>query len=204
MIQRQFHFIIISCSIGVLIACTSAPQKLTIAPERPIIPPIPEQIMGQSQLPASVLAEFLVNQNPAIALETGLELAQLYVEEAAREGIVAEIAFVQMCLETGFLRFEGLVRPDMNNFCGLGAISPEKPGEHFPNAQIGVRAHIQHLKGYASTDPLTQEPVDPRFRYIRRGSAPTIHDLSGRWAQDPLYGHKLEDLLKRLYEFAYQ
>ncbi|MCA1951165.1 MAG: hypothetical protein LDL24_11375, partial [Treponema sp.] len=64
-------------------------------------------------------------------------------------------------------------------------------------------AHIQHLKAYGSTEGLRQPLVDPRFKYVRRGSAPTIHDLAGRWASDRAYGTKLEDLLNRLYRSAF-
>jgi hypothetical protein len=107
-----------------------------------------------------------------------------------------------MCHETGFLRYGGLVTPDMNNFCGLGSIGPGQPGERFSSARIGVRAHIQHLKGYASDAPLKGELVDPRYRWIKYGSAPSIHDLTGRWASDREYGNKLSAILERLYSFA--
>jgi hypothetical protein len=127
------------------------------------------------------------------------DLSRFYVEEAAREGIDHDVAFAQMCLETGFLRYGGLVTADMNNFCGLGAIGPEHPGERFSSPQIGVRAQIQHLKGYATQDPLSQELVDPRYKYVRYGSAPTIEGLAGTWAADRLYAGKIADILRRLY-----
>ncbi len=66
-----------------------------------------------------------------------------------------------------------------------------------------MRAHVQHLKGYATDAPLRKELVDPRYRWVRYGSAPTVKDLSGRWAADPQYGPKLARLLERLYTFAF-
>ena len=105
-----------------------------------------------------------------------------------------------MCLETGFLRFGGLVTADMNNFCGLGAINAENPGLVFPDEQTGVRAHIQHLKAYASAEPLNLPAVDPRYRYVNpKGKAPHIYNLAGTWAADPAYGHKIDQLLRRMY-----
>jgi hypothetical protein len=88
----------------------------------------------------------------------------------------------------------------MNNFCGLGAIGPEKTGERFPSPQMGVRAQIQHLKAYATADPLNQEQVDPRYDYVNRGSSPTIEKLSGSWAADRSYAEKIADILRRIYD----
>jgi hypothetical protein len=91
----------------------------------------------------------------------------------------------------------------MNNFCGLGAISEKQPGEKFDTMELGVRAHIQHLKAYATPDPLKKKLVDPRYRYVKAGSAPTISGLSGRWASDKHYDKKIETILNRLYQFFY-
>jgi len=90
----------------------------------------------------------------------------------------------------------------MNNFCGLGAIGPEETGHIFPDPRTGVRAHIQHLQAYASTEPLNQELVDPRYRYVKRGSSPTIHGLAGTWAADRSYDIKIDRILRNLYEFS--
>jgi hypothetical protein len=91
----------------------------------------------------------------------------------------------------------------MNNFCGLGAIGPEEAGLFFPDARIGVRAHIQHLQAYAATEPLNQDLVDPRYRYVKRGSSPTIQGLAGTWAADRSYDTKISRILKNLYEFSF-
>jgi hypothetical protein len=123
----------------------------------------------------------------------------LYVEEAAAEGVNHDMAFAQMCLETGFLRFGGLVSAGMNNFCGLGAIGPGQEGEVFPDPRTGVRAHIQHLKGYATDLPLNGELVDPRYRWVRKGSSPRIRGLAGTWAADKSYGEKINRILERMY-----
>ena len=123
----------------------------------------------------------------------------MYIEEAAAEGVNHDMAFAQMCLETGFLRFGGLVSAGMNNFCGLGAIGPGQEGEVFPDPRAGVRAHIQHLKGYATDLPLNGELVDPRYRWVRKGSSPRIRELAGTWAADKSYGDKINRILERMY-----
>jgi hypothetical protein len=174
----------------------------TAPPERP--PRIPELIMGKGRIPHEKLASFLLKESRGNFGSSYIhELARVYTEEAAVEGVNADAAFAQMCLETGFLGFGGLVTPDMNNFCGLGSIGPGTPGEVFPDARTGVRAHIQHLKGYATTEPLRGILVDPRYRYVKLGSSPRIEGLTGTWAGDPSYAEKIRNILERLYLYSF-
>jgi len=167
------------------------------------IPELPTYIMGRGMVSAENMALFLMFNNPAADAGFVSMLMEIYVEEALFEGVNHDIAFAQMCLETGFLRFGGLVQPEFNNFAGLGAISREQPGLIFPDPRTGVQAHIQHLKAYGSEEPLNGELVNPRFRFVRRGSAPTYNDLAGTWAVDTLYGVKINSLLQRLYDFSF-
>ena len=186
---------------------TAAPERPVTAagtPERPALPPIPEYIMGDGLVSAKAMAAFLLDANSGAETEFVESLALFYAEEAAIEGVNHDVAFAQMCLETGFLRFGNLVTPDMNNFCGLGAIGPDRTGERFPDPRTGVRAHIQHLKAYATDEPLKQELVDPRYFYVRYGSSPAIKGLSGTWASDRSYAEKINNILERLYSFAYK
>jgi hypothetical protein len=161
---------------------------------------VPELILGKGLKASSTLAGFLREANPLAGDFAGY-LAGLYVEEAGAEGVNHDVAFAQMCLETGFLRFGGLVSPDMNNFCGLGAIGPGQPGDRFSSPRLGVRAHLQHLKVYATGEPLNRELVDPRYYYVVPGTAPSIKGLAGTWATDKLYGEKIRSILERLYAF---
>jgi hypothetical protein len=179
------------------------PEKAPVLPERPERPLPPENIMGSGKVSGEPLALFLIQNNPQADPDFARLLSGLYIEEAAAEGVNHDTAFAQMCLETGFLRYGGLVSPDMNNFCGLGAIGPEQPGLVFPDPRTGVRAHIQHLQAYASEGTLKQELVDPRYRYVRRGAAPTIHGLTGTWATDKNYSAKIGAILQRLYESSF-
>lgn len=142
-----------------------------------------------------------LKENNATALPMFGELPRYYREEAALEGVNHDIAFCQMCLETGFLRFGDDIKFDHNNF-GRLADSNGSGNAKFPDQRTGVRAQIQHLKAYASTAPLVQPLVDPRFSYIARGTAPLLGQLTGRWASDPNYSTKILAIVRRLYEFA--
>jgi len=166
-------------------------------------PELPLYIMGQGKVSAEKMALFLLQNNPGANSANVHLLARFYVEEAAFEGVNHDIAFAQMCLETGFLRFGGDVKPEQNNFAGLGAIGGGEPGLSFPDARIGVRAQIQHLKAYGSEAPLNGELVNPRFRFVRRGIAPTYEGLAGTWAADRQYAVKINVILQRLYDFSF-
>jgi hypothetical protein len=167
----------------------------------PLAPGQLDRIMGRGTASEVQMIMFLRGQNPEGFLRF-TELPRLYREEAAIEGVSGDIAFAQMCVETQFLQFGGAVRPEQYNFAGLGGLGDAVEGASFRDARIGVRAQIQHLKAYATSEPLVQESVDPRFQFVRRGVAPQVDDLSGRWSADPDYGGKIKAVLRLLYESA--
>lgn len=133
------------------------------------------------------------------------EFCNIVVQEAAAEGVRADVVFAQICNETGFLQFGGDVQPQQCNFAGLGATGNGVCGESFPNVRTGVRAQVQHLKAYASTDPLNQTCVDNRFAYVARGCAPYVEWLgmqenpSGKgWAAAKNYGYTLMSMVRTM------
>ena len=203
------RFLFIFISLSLYLSCVNRPAVMvsqipqTGTSEKSEIPPVPEYILGTGLTVSENLVSFLLYSNPEVETSFAKDLAAIYIEEAAIEGVNHDIPFAQMCLETGFLRYGNLVTPDMNNFCGLGALGPEQPGERFPNPRTGVRAQIQHLKGYATDAPLKQELREPRYHWVRYGSAPTIKGLAGTWAADPDYTEKISRILERLYSFSF-
>ena len=80
-------------------------------------------------------------------------------EEAEAEGVRADVLFAQVMLETGGLQFGGDVQPSQCNFGGLGAVGGGAAGETFADVRTGLRAQVQHLKAYASTDGLNNACV---------------------------------------------
>jgi hypothetical protein len=160
-----------------------------------------EKIISNGNTSELQLQLFLKTNNENAIIQFS-DIPKLYREEATIEGVNHDIAFSQMCLETGFLRFGTDIKPQQNNFAGLGTVGGGLEGASFPSTRIGVRAHIQHLKAYASLEPLVQQEVDPRFRFVTRGVASSVHQLSGRWSADLDYGTKIVAILKRLHESA--
>ena len=187
-------------NIATHLAADSKIPTLTLRSSFSIAPQQLERIMGQGQTSDIQMMVFL-KSHYADGLAQFPDLPKLYREEANIEGVNYDIAFAQMCVETNFLKFGGAVKPEQNNFAGLGAANSAR-GASFASPRIGIRAQIQHLKSYASTTPFVQAIVDPRFDSIRRGVAPTIHQLNGRWAADPQYHTKILSVLRRLYESA--
>jgi len=136
------------------------------------------------------------------------EFVDIVIAESAKEGVRAEVVWAQIILETGYLQFKNCqVSYTQCNFSGLGATDDGAAGATFKDIATGVRAQVQHLKGYASKQPLNTAVVDPRWALAfgangngaRRGVAPVVEKLgNGNWATDPLYASKLLNILKRI------
>lgn len=132
------------------------------------------------------------------------QFAQIVYEEAQAEGVRAEVVFAQCMLETGFLKYGGDVLPSQYNFAGIGATGAVH-GASFENVRVGVRAHVQHLKAYASLDGLTQQCVDPRFNLVARGCAQYVEWLGMKenpkgygWASAKNYGPNIVNMVRNL------
>jgi len=169
-------------------------------------------IMGDTCRTADQM-KALYTQNatfPSYYEERGVNLdtfVNMYIEEANAEGVRAELAFSQMLIETGYLRYGGQVDISQFNFAGIGAVDGGTGGNDFAaeygdNAtgiRMGIRAQVQHLKAYGSTEALNNECVDPRFNLVTRNKAPKIGNLgNGNWASDPDYASKLLGRLNAL------
>ena len=132
---------------------------------------------------------------------------QIYIEECKAEGVKVEVAFAQMLLETGYLRYGGLVSIEDKNFAGMGATdsAANRNVAKFNTVREGVRAQVQHLKAYASKDPLKNPQVDPRFHLVTRGTGMYVEYLSipnnpwGKgWASDKDYAVKIKKIMSAI------
>ncbi|MDO4538378.1 MAG: glucosaminidase domain-containing protein [Coriobacteriales bacterium] len=129
------------------------------------------------------------------------DFVRILCEVCESEGVRADVAFAQCCIETGMLSFGGLVQAEQCNFCGLGAGSDG--GCVFADVRTGLLAQAQHLKAYASTEPLNTTCVDPRFDGVERGISPTVEALGdGGWATAEDYGYFIVEVMNdiALYE----
>lgn len=153
----------------VLIFLCFAPR--VCAAEETLVP-----IMGKGVLTAEQMYKYLITNNKKdganpIDEKTAREFVVNTIKEAEAEGVRSDVAFALMMHETGFLNFGGDVIATQNNFGGLGATGGGVQGAAFADVQLGIRAVVQHLKCYATTDVLVNECVDPRFSESLRGKA---------------------------------
>jgi uncharacterized protein YjdB/N-acetylmuramoyl-L-alanine amidase len=163
-----------------------------------------ELIMGASQKTASQMAalykklgkSFPSSVYSSRGASTIDEFCQILYEEATTEGVRAEVVFAQAMYETGWLQFGGSVKAEQCNFAGMGAVDSSAGGATFDNVRTGLRAQVQHLKAYASTEALKNACVDPRFKYVTRGVASDLADLNGRWAvPGTTYGQSIKSIM---------
>lgn len=138
-------------------------------------------IMGKAQATAQQMALFCRSKNstPQLTSCSLEQLAEMFIEEGEAEGVRGDVAFAQSLHETGYFKFGGIVLPTQNNYAGIGALNGNATGQaaSFPDPRTGVRAQIQHLKAYASTEALVNECVDPRFSLVARGVASYVEWL---------------------------
>ena len=170
-------------------------------------------IMGTSPVTAEQLVSYFksagvsypseeLGEGGADSIET---FATMYCEEAAAEGVRPEVAFVQTMKETGWLQFGGDVSVNQFNFAGLGTTGGGVPGNSYPDVRTGIRAQVQHLKAYATTEPLNQECVDERYEYVLKGCAPYVEWLGQKenpagtgWATAEKYGYSIVDMIGKM------
>ena len=118
-------------------------------------------------------------------------IAADYVRHGEARHIRWDYAFFQMLLETGYLTYKGDVKPEQNNFAGLGATGGGARGESFKDISTGVQAHIEHLLMYSGER--VENPVAERTRNIQEWgvltswqqglSGPiTFSQLAKKWA----------------------
>jgi len=123
-----------------------------------------------------------------------------------------DYAFFQMLIETNYLTFR---RPDGapagvpasdNNFAGVGATVPGKPGERFKDVATGVLAHLQHVLMYSTTripNPVAkrtrqvQDDVQDAMRKLHRPV--TFADLAREWTGTDrnTYGAEMQKLAEK-------
>ena len=167
----------------------------------------PQPIMGTTQTSIAQMARYYnatvgASKYPSIYKSKGAstisDFCRILYEEANAEGVRAEMLFAQVMLETGGLQFGGEVKVYQCNFGGIGATDTNPDPATFKSVREGLRAQTQHLKAYASTEPLNNACLDPRFNLVKRGSATTVYDLAGKWASASNYGYSLTDIMNRL------
>ncbi|MEO1711358.1 MAG: hypothetical protein AAFR70_13935 [Pseudomonadota bacterium] len=141
------------------------------------------------------LTAFLLARNPTVA-SRHRNIAEIYRVTGEAYGLRWDYAFFQMLVETNNLSFvhaDGTprpVRPEQNNFAGIGAVGAGNSGSAFADVATGVQAHIEHVMIYAGET--IARPVADRTRkvqswgvlkpWLAEFNRPiTFYDLGLRW-----------------------
>ncbi|NFE82172.1 N-acetylmuramoyl-L-alanine amidase [Clostridium sporogenes] len=161
-------------------------------------------IMGRAQLTQDQAFNYFRTRNTEKSDQAVKNFISIVWEEANLEGIKPDVVFIQIMKETNFLKFTGDVKESQNNFAGIGATGGGVAGASFKDVRTGVRAVVQHLKAYCSTEALKSSCVDPRFTYVKRGISPYVEWLGigenpnypdKGWAADNNYGKSIVEMM---------
>jgi hypothetical protein len=210
-IRTYLESLLISAILGgifVFAVIRSLQQKNIVIPNNTIIldsTPDYLYLLGQPKISEKQALYFLIKNNSELSQKYVENIVKIYFKECHVESINVAAAIAQMALETGFLKFGGAIQRHQNNFAGMGSVYDTQRGLSFATTEEGIRAHIQHLKSYASNGPLNNPCVDPRRKFIQKsphfGKVKTVYDLSGVWAADGDYGEKLAKIIRNLLSF---
>ena len=145
-----------------MLACTMGAVEAQ-ATDLPAVKASEKNKVADCATPGRLMA-FLKARNDK--LDTKFDtIAVDYMRHGDELGMRWDIAFFQMLLETGNLKFGGDVKPSQNNFAGLGATGHGEHGESFKDVSTGVRAHLEHLIMY--TGEKVENPVAERTRKVQ-------------------------------------
>jgi hypothetical protein len=190
MLRKVGAFVILFAVSGAIYA----PNLGAAAPDLPEIVVGPGNAVPQCVTPGRLMA-FLKARNPELNPRYD-GIATQYMRYGEQFGVRWDYAFYQMVVETGALSYwrgnrAGDVKPDQNNFAGLGATGGGERGESFKDIESGVQAHIEHVLLYAGRP--VDNPVAERTRKVREWKLLdgwqasfkrpiTYRDLGAKWA----------------------
>lgn len=149
-----------------------------------------------------------------------LQNLPLIWKAAEGNGINPVIMLSQVCVETGYFNFGGVLNASFHNTCGLK--TTKGGGDYEANAHMrfnswadGIQAHADHLGLYAGAkncpkySPNTKNyenvkykangtTLDPRHFTYLYGKCSTVEGLAGTWATDKKYATTLKSLIAKI------
>jgi uncharacterized protein YraI len=141
-----------------------------------------------------------------------IDQVELYIREvyrlAPQIGFDPALIVAQSALETNYWRDDWWSL--RLNAAGLGITgdpAQESASPTFPNGTIAARAQLAHMHAevFGNTRPLPTElqGVDPTYQRVFEagwaGTIRTVEDLSGTWAVDPEYHHKIIRVAREIF-----
>lgn len=140
---------------------------------------------------------------------------------AENNGINPVVMLAQVCYETGYFNFGGVLNVSFHNTCGLKTTkggNNSEPNAHmkFKSWDEGIQAHADHLglyagskncpkyspntKGYENTKYKSNGTTkDPRHFTYLYGKCKTVEGLSGTWATNKNYAKTLLSIIDKIH-----
>jgi hypothetical protein len=158
------------------------------------------KLLAAPRASAHQIREFLLGKSHGGYTEHDVEeIADGYCATAIEAGLDQLLVVAQMSEETGHLTSFWSQRP-RRNFAGIGVTGEDGVGNKFPSLTAGIRAHTGRLLAYvlpagaenpAQASLITEALQARDLPADRRGIAPTLAGLSGKWAMDKEYAAKV-------------
>jgi len=121
-----------------------------------------------------------------------MQIIKDYDEKCKLANVDLRIALTQTIHETGWWAGSNRWRNPKYNFAGIAVYNDGSPGLGWKNQTEGILGHVSLLYRYANED--YPDFLDPRFRQVKAfkpGWVKRLSQLTGTWAADPKYHHKL-------------
>ncbi|UOF77033.1 N-acetylmuramoyl-L-alanine amidase [Caudoviricetes sp.] len=127
-----------------------------------------------------------------------LDVPEGHAKAGAEYNIRADYMTFQSCLETGFFSFRGDVKPEQNNFAGIGAKGGGAAGDSFSSVFDGCKAQAQNLALRSGSNIDINTLLSPytkaNYETIKGRNSFYWSDLAGTYAADKEYWHKIEKI----------
>ncbi len=153
-------------------------------------------ILGPPTLTVSALTDWWADSGrgqPTRLTSPIEDVVALYLSEGDAEGVRGDYALAQAILESGYFTNTDT---SINNFAGIAHYDGTDSGAGFPDAVVGVRAHIQLLKKFAAGNgvALARPDVAPDAG----ATATTWGGLAGTWATATDYWTALQTVYRAM------
>jgi hypothetical protein len=165
------------------------------------------KLLAAPRAPAHQVREFLLGKSHGGYTEHDVgDIVDGYYATATAVGLDPLLVVAQMSEETRHLTSFWSQRP-RRNFAGIGVTGEAGKGNSFPSLTAGIRAHTGRLLAYVlpagAANPaqaaLITEALQARdLPADRRGIAPTLAGLSGKWAEDKEYAAKVASVANQI------
>ena len=153
--------------------------------------------MAEPRVTLQRLESFEKGRDHGVYTDTQVNtILKKYVTLSTKVGLDPLLVVSQMLEETGHLT-SAKSQPPQRNPAGIGATGGDVKGASFATWDNAIRAHVGRLLAYALKDDegetatqraLIKEALEVReLPADRRGCAPVLAGLAGKWAMDKQY-----------------